>query len=187
MGPGWDFLAIFDLPQQPGVPPARIGINYLYTDTNIGEILMSTSKPRSVILSEDGELRPTDADTDGETAAPDAHSGAVFCTECGTANRASSRFCRTCGQSLDEQAVNPASLGDYAAPEWKNKRAASSAPQGEHLTQQEMAVMVEVLTLIVLGVLAGISIASQQTWIAIILLLIWLVSKISRRGPLGGH
>jgi hypothetical protein len=150
---------------------------------------MGTSKPQNVILSEDGELRTSDADvdTDGEVASSDARSSVVFCTHCGTANQDNSRFCRSCGQSLDEQAVSPASLSDYAAPGWKSKRSANRAAEAGHLTPQETAVMIEVMTLLVLGVLAAISIATQQTWIALVLLLIWVGTKLIRRGMPDGH
>jgi hypothetical protein len=146
---------------------------------------VATSKSQNIILSEDGELRTSDADT--EASSPDAHLPAVFCTHCGTANQANSRFCRTCGQSLDEQEVSPASLDNYAPPEWKNKRSANRAVEAGHLTPQETAVMIEVMTLLVLGVLAAIAIATQQTWIALILLLIWVGTKVIRRGAADGH
>src|SRR5512136_1791920 len=110
---------------------------------------MGTSKSQSVILSEDGELRPIENEADGEGASPDARSSAVFCTNCGIANRASSRFCRNCGQSLDEQVIDSASLDGYTPPEWKNKRSASGAAETGHLTPQETAVMVEVFTMLV--------------------------------------
>ena len=140
---------------------------------------MGTSKSQQAILTEDGELRPVDAEPNGEVSSPEAH--AVFCCNCGTANQASSRFCRACGQSLDEQAINPASLDEYAPPQWKDKRSADRAAHTEHMTPQEIAVMIEVMTLIVFGALAAVGIATQQTWIALVLAVVWLVVKVFQR------
>ncbi len=155
------------------------------TDTE--GIPVGASKSQNIILSEDGELRSIDAETEGESTSPDGHLSTVFCTNCGTANRTNSRFCRSCGQSLDEQAVDPASLDDYTPLARKSKRSADLATQAGHLTPQESAVMVEIFTLLILGVLGAISIATQQTWIAVVLLFIWLASKVARRGSSGGH
>jgi ribosomal protein L40E len=143
---------------------------------------MSDSKlqPQRAILSEDGELRDLDE-------ASESHLAPVYCIRCGTANRADGRFCRTCGQSLDEQAVNPASLDDYAPPEWKPKRSDRRAAQSAHLTPQEIAVMIEVFSLLVMGALAAVSIATGQAWIALVVLFVWFVVQMTRRGVMGGH
>jgi hypothetical protein len=140
---------------------------------------MGTSKSQRTILTEDGELRHVDTETDDQAATPEARLSAVFCTNCGTANHASSHFCRTCGQSLDEQVVNPASLDDYAPPAWKNKRSAdqASAAAGK--------VIVQVATLIVMGILFIVSIALEQLWIALVVLGVggWLIFfQMARHG-----
>src|SRR5437870_2022026 len=58
---------------------------------------MSASQPRHrTELTEDGELREVNNE-------PADQLSAVYCTNCGSANRAHSSFCRTCGASLDEQ------------------------------------------------------------------------------------
>src|SRR4030042_892444 len=131
---------------------------------------MSESKlqPQRAILGEDGELHDLDD-------APESRLAPIYCIHCGTANRADGRFCRTCGQSLDEQVVNPASLDDYAPPEWKNKRSVGRAAQTTHLTPQEIAVMIELFTLLVMGALAAVSIATGQAWIALVVFVLLLV------------
>ncbi len=148
-------------------------------------IFVGQSKSQRTILSEDGELRTVDVEgnisTDSETTSPDTRASAIFCCNCGTANKASSRFCHKCGQSLEEQMINPASLDEYAPPEWKNKRSGNRAGQGEHLTPQEIAVMIEVMTLLVMGVLCAVSIATQQTWIALVIFLGWIAVKLLQR------
>jgi type IV secretory pathway TrbD component len=138
---------------------------------------MSDSKlqPKRAILGEDGELHDLIDDAAETSPAP------IYCIRCGTANRADGRFCRTCGQSLDEQAVNPASLDDYAPPEWKTKRSERSVTQTAQLTPQDRALMIEVFTLLVMGVLAAVSIATGQTWLALVILFVWFVAQMTRR------
>ncbi len=137
---------------------------------------MSDSKLQSqrAILGEDGELHDND-DAAESSLAP------IYCIRCGTANRADGRFCRTCGQSLDEQTVNPASLDDYSPPEWKSKRSERRVTQTAQLTPQDRALMIEVFTLLIMGVLAAVSIATGQTWLALVILFVWFVVQMARR------
>jgi membrane protease subunit (stomatin/prohibitin family) len=57
---------------------------------------MNAPKPQRqhTVLTEDGELQQAD---DEQVSSPETRLSAVFCTNCGTANPASSRFCRSCG------------------------------------------------------------------------------------------
>jgi ribosomal protein L32 len=153
---------------------------------------MGTSKSQRTVLTEDGELRHIDTETDDQPATPEARLSAVFCTNCGTANQASSRFCRTCGQSLDEQVVNPASLDEYAPPERKNKRLAGRAAQAEHAGADQDEVMwgkvtVEVFTLLVVGAVLIVSIIANQGLLVLAVLIGWLLVELARHGVLGGH
>src|SRR5215468_4320272 len=92
-----------------------------YWQIGVEGMLMGTAKSQRTILTDDGELRAADDVTGGESASPEQRP-AVFCTNCGTANQATSKFCRTCGQSLAEQALNPTSLDQDAPPALKKKR-----------------------------------------------------------------
>ncbi len=148
---------------------------------------MGTSRSQRAILSEDGELRPVDAETEVETSLPDAHPSAVFCCNCGTANRASSQYCRTCGQSLDEQALDPASLDQYAPPESKHKRFADLVAQAAQRTPENKASDREGAVLFFLAVLAAVSIAAHEIWLALLILLIFTVIVVARRWLSSGH
>jgi hypothetical protein len=155
---------------------------------------MGMSKSQHTVLTADGELRQvdTDTETDDQAPSPEARLSAVFCNNCGTANRASSRFCRTCGQSLDEQMVNPASLDNYTPPELKNKRLAGRSTQTEHAgADQDEAlwgrVTVEVVTLLLVGAVLIASIIANQGLIVLAVLVGWLLVEMARHGVLGGH
>jgi hypothetical protein len=153
---------------------------------------MGTSKPQRTILTEDGELRHIDTETDDQAITPEARLSAVFCTNCGTANQASSRFCRTCGQSLDEQALNPASLDDYAPPEQKNKRSAGRTAQARQSWSAQDSVLwgkvtVEVFTMILVGAVLIVSIIANQGMITLAILIGWLLVEMARHGVFGGH
>ncbi len=142
---------------------------------------MGTPRSQRTVLSDDGELHPVDAETDDETAAPDPHPAAVFCCNCGTANQATSRFCRSCGQSLDEQALNPASLDQYAPPALKGKRFTDLIAQAGQRTPEDKAASREGSILFFLALLAAVSIAAHEIWLALIILFIFTVIVIARR------
>jgi hypothetical protein len=150
---------------------------------NDGEDHMSDSKlqPKRAILGEDGELHDIVDDAAESSPAP------IYCIRCGTANRADGRFCRTCGQSLDEQAVNPASLDDYAPLEWKTKRSERRVAHVAQMSPQDRALMIEMFSLLVMGALAAVSIATGQAWIALVVLFVWFVVEMTRRGARGGQ
>ncbi len=151
--------------------------------------LMSTLKSQHAILSEDGELRVVDGEGESETISPDAAApSAVFCCNCGTANQARSQFCRNCGQSLDEQALNPASLDQYAPPASKSKRFADLIAQaGQRMPEDKAAREREGAVLFFLAVLAGISIAAHEILLALLILLVFTVIVVSRRWVSRGH
>ncbi len=147
---------------------------------------MNMSKSPRTALTEDGELREID-----ETPASDSQS-AVFCTNCGTANHASSRFCRSCGQSLDEQFVNPASLDSYTPPQQKGKRLAlpeSRLAQDSSPSASATAgkVIVEVLTMIIMGSIALAAVITGSGLVAVAILVAWLLIEMVRHGVMGGH
>ncbi len=149
--------------------------------TDVGELPVSTSKSQRTILSEDGELRSIDAETDVEVAQPKAQGSAVYCTNCGSANHSSSHFCRACGQSLEEQAANATSVDTYLPPAWKAKRSAASGTQTVSMTPQDRALMIEVFTMLIMGALAVAGILTGQAWIALAVLLAWIVTQVIRR------
>jgi hypothetical protein len=148
---------------------------------------MGTFKSQRTILSEDGELLPVDAESESETASPDAVPSAVFCCNCGTANQARSQFCRMCGQSLDEQMLNPASLDQYAPPQSKNKRFVDLIAQAGQRTPDDKAATREGSVLFFLAILAAVSIAAHEIWLALLILLIFTVIVVSRRWVSSGH
>jgi hypothetical protein len=137
---------------------------------------MSSSKlqPQRTILGEDGELRDVDDASESQLAP-------VYCIHCGTANRAEGRFCRNCGQSLDEQVLNPASLDDYTPSEQKNKRsagrAASTKPSRSAPPMTLGMFVLEIVTMIVVVALtvyfastnlAGVALGVLIAWAAIV-------------------
>jgi hypothetical protein len=148
---------------------------------------MGTSKSQRTILSEDGELRSVDAETEGETTSPDARLSAVFCCNCGTANQARSQFCRTCGQSLDEQVLSAASLDQYTPPESKNKRFIDLIEQAGQRTPEDKAATREGSVLFFLAILAAVSIAAHEIWLALLILLMFAVIVVFRRWVSSGH
>src|SRR5947209_2660990 len=117
---------------------------------------MSASQPRRQIeLTEDGELRDvTGEPVDRLAAVPTASAApAVYCTNCGSANRAHSNFCRTCGASLDEQTLEDG----YPVSRPKVKRSEGlplASAQRQPISSSEAAV--EILTLFfVAGMVIG--------------------------------
>ncbi len=142
--------------------------------------MMNAPKPQQRnILTEDGEIQQIDE----QASAPETRLSAVFCTHCGTANPASSHFCRSCGQSLDEQVINPASVESYAPPQQKGKRDAAPAmqlaPQPETRTQVVGRIILDIISLLVMGVLtvwsanmglAGLSVCIVFAWLFAVML-----------------
>ncbi len=148
---------------------------------------MGTSRSQRAMLTEDGELRTVAAESDGDASTTETQRSAVFCTNCGTANKATSKFCRTCGQSLDEQALNPASLDQYAPPALKNKRFADLIALAGQRTSEDKASEREGAILFFLAVLAGISIAAHEIRLALVILLVFAAIVIYRRWVSSGR
>jgi ribosomal protein L40E len=144
---------------------------------------MNAPKPQQhTLLTEDGELQPADGD---QAAMPEARLSAVFCTNCGTANPASSRFCRSCGQSLDEQVINPASLETYAPPQQKGKRDASArqrSPQPQTPLQVIGSLIGEIVSLLIMGGLVVWAVNAGQGVLAVFIFVGWFFMEMSRRG-----
>jgi hypothetical protein len=140
------------------------------------------SQRQHTVLTEDGELQQAD---DEQVSSPETSLSAVFCTNCGTANPASSRFCRSCGQSLDEQVINPASLESYAPPRQKGKRDAPAqqpAPQPQTPLQVAASLLGEIVSLLVMGVLTVWAVNAGQGILAVFILLAWFFMEMARRG-----
>ncbi len=139
-------------------------------------------QPQRTILSEDGELQQVD---DEQVSAPETRLAAVFCTNCGTANPATSRFCRSCGQALDEQVINPASLESYMPPRQKGKRDAPAqqpAPQPKTPLPVLGALVGEIVSLLIMGVLTVWAVNAGQGVLAVFILVAWFFMEMARRG-----
>src|SRR5689334_20157538 len=95
----------------------------------------SRNKPATVRLTDDGELI--------EEAAPEM--SMVYCTNCGAKNQPDSNFCRSCGESLQEQA-------GHAPRKAKSLQLAKDMPM-QHFDPAALA-FVGVIRLAVVGVLA---------------------------------
>jgi hypothetical protein len=141
----------------------------------------SKLQPQRAILGEDGELRDA-------AAASESQRAPIYCIQCGTANRAEGRFCRNCGQSLDEQAFNPASLDDYLPPEQKNKRlvehAASVKPSHSAPSMTFGMVVIEIVTMIVMGALTYVFASMNLAGVALGVLMAWFLMVAARHGAL---
>jgi hypothetical protein len=99
----------------------------------------SQHKASAVRLTDDGELID---------AAPDT-ADMIYCTACGSKNQPDSNFCRTCGESLQDQAGRPAR---------KSKAVRQALYEAEFQAKGDPGVMafMGVLRLLIVGVLATI-------------------------------
>ena len=145
---------------------------------------MSAQKPQPrTILTEDGELQQMD---DMPESTPDTQLSAVYCTNCGTANPETSHFCRSCGQSLEEQVINPARLDRYAPPMQKGKRDAAAlgnSPQGQTVqTPAQIAAMVilDIVSLLIMGGLVVWTVSAGQGIVAVFMIIAWLIIESQR-------
>ena len=125
-------------------------------------------KPQQVVLTDDGELR--------SVAEAQERLSTVYCSQCGTVSRADARFCRNCGQPLDDPALDTG----YLPPEQKAKRSdprLAPAPQfnaGMHV----LGMIVNVVKLIiVLGAVTFLYIHTNSVVIPIIILLGWAITE----------
>ena len=143
---------------------------------------MNAPKPQlRTILTEDGELKEVDDDL-GETLA--VHPSPVFCNHCGTANQVGSSFCRTCGQSLDEQVIDAASLQSYPSPQ-KRKRDALFRPnvsQGQSTAQVIGLVISDIVSLVIMSGLAYWTLRLGQGGVTVVIIIAWFFIEMARHG-----
>jgi hypothetical protein len=111
---------------------------------------MSSNQPQreKAILNADGELH--DSDMVGQQST-------LYCIHCGTVNRAEARFCRSCGQSLDDQSVDHEPSHSYLPPELKAKR--TLAQPDEHFQRGPMSAPAMAFSAIRLLFVSGLVIA----------------------------
>jgi zinc-ribbon domain len=141
---------------------------------------MSASKPQRerTILTEDGELREADP-----SATPESRLAAVYCTNCGTSNRANSRFCRNCGESLDEQVLDSDQVADMRGPGRKSKRSMESRQRAQLVQRGSSSLAVEALTLIfVTGMVISTAAITGSAFLPIVILIVWAVVEMARHG-----
>src|SRR5579863_7861731 len=130
---------------------------------------MNAPKPQPrAILTEDGELQEIDADSAAKLA---VHPSPIFCNHCGTANQANSSFCRTCGQSLDEQMVDPANLENYSSVQRRKRDdlLRQNVPQGQTTMQAIGSILSDIVSLLIMGGLAIWTLNLGQAGITVII------------------
>lgn len=137
---------------------------------------MSAQQPKQqrTVLTADGELQTLDAE-------PITQQASIFCTQCGTANKATSRFCRTCGQSLEDQVEDEPV---YQMPGRKQKRSDMRlpAPQPHHPTLTASEAAMEVVTLMIVAALVLAAVLADAAWVTIPVLIAWMVVEMARHG-----
>jgi zinc ribbon protein len=141
---------------------------------------MSAPEPQRqrMILTEDGELREPDESV-GSEAQP------IFCTNCGTANRVNSRFCRSCGESLDEQALDPDAVQDVHGPGRKSKHSMVRVAQPQPVQQSASSVAASAIMMIfVAGMVISTAAITNSALLPIVILITWAVVEMARHGVL---
>lgn len=139
---------------------------------------MTVHQPQrqEVFLDEDGELREP-------MSVPDAQR--VFCTQCGSANRAESQFCRLCGDSLDQQMAGLNS--DFRdLPRRKSKlRPEYAQPTTKQPSALSVLVgaIVEIFTLLAVMVMVGVLAGEHQSGFIFLVLAAWCAVEWSRHRP----
>src|SRR5262245_13628287 len=101
--------------------------------------MMSASKQsrKRTVLTEDGELRD---DVSIDAAPISAETAPLFCIHCGSPNRSEARFCRKCGQPLEDQDVDPALATSYT-PYTTDKNKHSKRERGEQNSKTPFAAL----------------------------------------------
>lgn len=148
---------------------------------------MSKSSSKRLIDS-DGEL----SDSAASALPLQTRQGDLkYCIHCGSANRAEGRYCRTCGQSLEDQEVAPEDQfplrGGKAGQKTKGEKGDQSSAKGEKghrppLEPHEAAVEVIIALVVLATVLLVVS--SPAPWVAIGVLFAWLMVTAARYGAL---
>src|SRR5258708_2692880 len=103
---------------------------------------LQEARHHKAIIGEDGELLEA-------SPTPDHSAAPIYCTQCAAGNRAESRFCRTCGQLLDEQTLAPENQflpGRKSKLLFENRR--YSGPENQLATVGWVAV--EIVTMVML-------------------------------------
>lgn len=107
------------------------------------------------------------------------HTDAVFCTQCGTANRPNAHYCRNCGRVIDDDA----SLDHLQMPpSQKTKRdlaePVTSTRRG-HRPITGAAVAMEIMTTAIMAVLF-LLVMPQNGWLALAVLVAWMATVLAR-------
>src|SRR5260221_13809459 len=135
---------------------------------------LQEARHHEAIIGEGGELLEA-APTPDHSAAP------LYCTQCGAGNRAESRFCRTCGQSLDEQILateNQILPGRKSKLLLENRR--YSGPENQLTTVGWVAV--EIVTMVMMtGIIIALAVTHQGSSIPVVLGVWFLVALLRRR------
>ncbi len=157
---------------------------------------MTASKPqRRAVLGEDGEIQ----DLESLLSTPEVRLEPIYCTRCGTANAPDSHYCRTCGTSLEDQALDAAA---HAAPRMDSGRkrknemldrvstlsAPRSARQTELRPSAESSLFGTLTHLVMLPFVAGMVITSMISFhgniaspgMGLAVLLAWVLVEVAR-------
>ena len=137
---------------------------------------MSASEPRRrTELTEDGELFEV-------SSTPADRLSAVYCTNCGSANKPHSSFCRTCGASLDEQTLEE----DYplSRPKLKRSERRRESTSGPSMPMSAM-VPLEIFTMFfVAGMVIATAAFSHSAFLPVCILIAWFMVVAARHGAL---
>ena len=138
---------------------------------------MSASQPRRrTELTEDGELREV-------SSTPTDRLSAVYCTNCGSANKAHSSFCRTCGASLDEQMLEE----DYplSRPKLKRSERRREVASSDQSNPSSAAFAMEGITVFfVAGMVIATAAFTHSAFLPVCILIAWFMVVAARHGVL---
>jgi hypothetical protein len=126
-------------------------------------------QPQRTILTDDGELHDVHS-------LPETHEATIYCNNCGAANRMSARFCRSCGESLDEQIPVPDDTHTFGAPGQKTKRTfqPASAPSPAPNRINIWSVVLEFITLMAVAGMVTTTARSGGV-LPIAILIAWII------------
>jgi hypothetical protein len=127
-------------------------------------------QPKRTVLTDDGELREI-------SDLPEAQTATAYCINCGAANRMSARFCRSCGESLDEQIPNDTHA--YGLPGQKPKRTLQYVPQPAPARLTFWSVALELITLLFVAIMVGTT-AHTGSAIPVVIVIAWVIVEVAR-------